>query len=128
GVGMGFVSVSSLVLIQEIVQWSQRGSATASTVFARNIGSTLGATIFGAVLNVGLSNAAGVGAVSSDQLRQLLEDRPDKIGNSADILLALHHALHLPFWAMLLISLAIVFVAMLVPPITVERAHPSGRG
>src|SRR5215471_14024343 len=126
GVGMGFVSVSSLVLIQEIVQWSQRGSATASTVFARNIGSTLGATVFGAVLNVGLSNATGVGAVSSDQLRQLLEDH--NAGGSADILLTLHRALHLTFGVMLVISLAIAFVAMLVPPITVERTHPSGRG
>lgn len=38
GFGMGLLSVSSLVLIQEIVDWSQRGSATASNLFSRNLG------------------------------------------------------------------------------------------
>jgi hypothetical protein len=34
GFGMGLLSTAALVLIQEIVPWSQRGSATASNVFA----------------------------------------------------------------------------------------------
>jgi EmrB/QacA subfamily drug resistance transporter len=121
GVGMGFVSVSSLVLIQEIAQWSQRGSVTASNVFARNIGSTLGATVFGAIFNFTLSHTEGVDAVTSDQLRQLLENSADRAG-APDVMLALHHALHLTFWGMVLISLAIVFVAILVPPIATDRS------
>ncbi|MBV8662782.1 MAG: MFS transporter, partial [Hyphomicrobiales bacterium] len=51
GFGMGLLSNSSLVLIQEIVEWSERGSATASFLFARSLGGAFGATIFGAVLN-----------------------------------------------------------------------------
>ncbi len=35
GFGMGIVSVSSLILIQEIVKPSERGSATASNLFSR---------------------------------------------------------------------------------------------
>ena len=42
GFGMGLVSVPSLVLIQEIVDPTQRGSVTASNIFSRNVGSTLG--------------------------------------------------------------------------------------
>ncbi len=57
GFGMGIVSVSSLILIQEIVKPSERGSATASNLFSRNLGSTLGAAMFGAVLNYGLAHA-----------------------------------------------------------------------
>ena len=42
--GMGLSSSASIVLIQEIVDWSERGSVTASYLFARTLGSTFGAT------------------------------------------------------------------------------------
>lgn len=119
GCGMGLVSVTSLIMIQEIVPWSERGSATASNIFARNLGSTLGATVLGAVLNFGLSRPGNT--ISSDQLRQLLEAQ-DKDGGTSGILLALHDALHLTFGAMLLVSLVIVFMAVLVPPISIGRS------
>ena len=54
GFGMGLSSSASIILIQEIVDWSERGSVTASYLFARSLGSTFGATVFGAVLNFGL--------------------------------------------------------------------------
>jgi len=75
GFGMGLASVSSLVLIQEIVDTDQRGSATASNLFSRNLGSTLGATAFGAALNYGLSHSTLSKAITSEQLRQLLDAR-----------------------------------------------------
>ena len=62
GFGMGLLSSASIVLIQEIVVWSERGSATASFLFARSLGNTLGATIFGAVLNYGLAHSGAEGA------------------------------------------------------------------
>jgi len=58
GLGMGLLSSASIILIQEIVDWSERGSVTASLLFARNLGSTFGATIFGAVLNMGLVHSS----------------------------------------------------------------------
>jgi EmrB/QacA subfamily drug resistance transporter len=122
GFGMGLISVSSLVLIQEIVDWSQRGSATASNLFARNLGSTLGATLFGAVLNYGLTHANGGKLVSSEQLRQLLESPPGTLSTDSVAGLALRQSLNLTFWAMLAISLAIVPLARLVPEITMRRA------
>ena len=72
GLGMGLSSSASIILIQEIVDWSERGSATASFLFARSLGSTFGATVFGAVLNFGLLRPGHAGA-SSDQLRDLLQ-------------------------------------------------------
>ncbi len=65
------------MLIQEIVDPLHRGSATASNLFSRNLGSTLGATLFGAVLNFGLSHAKGIGVVTADQLRQVLAVQAD---------------------------------------------------
>jgi MFS family permease len=122
GFGMGLISVSSLVLIQELVDWSQRGSATASNLFARNLGSTLGATALGAVLNYGLTHANGGKSVTSDQLRELLQAPAGTLAADTGIGLALQQSLNLTFWAMLLISLTIVFLALLVPPVEIRQA------
>lgn len=51
GVGMGLSSTSFIVTIQGAVNREQRGSATAANMFMRNFGNTVGAAIFGAVLN-----------------------------------------------------------------------------
>ncbi len=122
GFGMGLVSVSSLILIQEIVDWSQRGSVTASNLFARNLGSTLGATVLGAVLNYGLTHAKGVRPVTSDQLRQLLTTPHHAVaGGDMAVGLVLQKSLHLTFWAMLGISLFIVVLAILVPSVRIGQ-------
>jgi MFS family permease len=115
GFGMGLISVPSLVIIQEIVDWTQRGSVTASNIFSRNLGSTLGATVLGAVLNHGLSHSGSIGPVTSDQLRQVLNS-PALTAAGAALRLALQAAVNLTFWAMLLLTLATVLLALLVPP------------
>jgi len=127
GLGMGLMSVSALVLIQELVDWSQRGSATASNLFARNLGSTLGATLLGAVLDYGLTHANGGKSVTSEQIRQLLQAPSSASANTA-VGLALQQSLNLTFWAMLVISLAIVLLAMLVPPVEMRRAAQVAAG
>ncbi|MFC5602898.1 MDR family MFS transporter [Sporosarcina koreensis] len=57
GVGMGLTSTSFIVTIQGAVSREQRGSATAANMFMRNFGNTVGAAIFGAVLNGSLMSA-----------------------------------------------------------------------
>ena len=115
GFGMGLVSVPSLVLIQEIVDSTERGSVTASNIFSRNIGSTLGATVLGAVLNHGLNRSGTLAPVTSDQLRQLLNAAALTAGAS-QIRAAMEQALNLTFWAMLVLSLGTVILALMVPP------------
>lgn len=51
GIGMGLTSTAFIVTIQGAVSREQRGSATAANMFMRNFGNTVGAAIFGAVLN-----------------------------------------------------------------------------
>ena len=123
GFGMGLLSVSALVLIQEIVDWSQRGSVTASNLFARNLGSTLGAALLGAVLNFGLGRSENVGPVTSDRLRQLLEGRGNLSPADVAIHAALGQSLHLTFWVMFLLSLAVMLFALWVPRLAVGQAE-----
>jgi EmrB/QacA subfamily drug resistance transporter len=119
GFGMGLVSTCSIVLVQEIVAWAQRGSATASHIFARNLGSTLGATALGAVLNYGLARSEVGRAVSSEELRALLQGGAGAAAGAARA--TLEHALHLTFWAVFAISLAVVGLALLVPAVALGR-------
>jgi MFS family permease len=117
GFGMGLLSSASLVLIQEIVDWSERGSATASFIFARSLGSTFGATIFGAVLNFGLTHSGATGYVTSDQLRRLLERGSEHPAGEAALRAALEQSLHLTFVAMFAVALLVAATASLVPKV-----------
>jgi MFS family permease len=132
GTGMGMVSISALVLIQEIVAPSERGSATASNIFSRNLGSTLGTTLFGAVLNYGLTHATRSLPVSTEQLRDLLDRAPGTVVTAANAVVrdVLQHSLHLTFLAMLFISALIVVLATTLPPIVkgslAQRGEPKG--
>jgi len=113
GLGMGLSSSASIVLIQEIVEWSERGSVTASYLFARTLGSTFGATVFGAVLNLGLARS-GLGAVTSEELRRLLDG-----GAAADPALrsALDASLRVTFASMLVVAVLVAVTAALVPKV-----------
>jgi MFS family permease len=121
GLGMGLISISSLVLIQEFVEARDRGSATASTVFSRNLGSTIGATALGAVFNGALTRANDGVAVDSEQLRHLLEQQAGTTG----IAHALQSASHLTFWCVLLLSVATLILGFRVPHVEMRpRAAP----
>ncbi len=124
GLGMGLLSSAALVAIQEIVDWSERGSATASFIFARSLGSTFGATIFGAVLNYGLMHSGEAGPVSSEQIRGLLESGTAAVDGPLRSVLG--SSLHTTFVAMFVIALLTAAVASLVPPIALgRRAAPA---
>lgn len=58
GLGMGLVASPSLIAAQASVAWHERGVATGANMFARSIGSAVGAAILGAVAN-GVIAASG---------------------------------------------------------------------
>ena len=55
GIGMGFCNTSFLVSTQASVGYGERGAATSSIVFMRIVGNSVGAAVFGAILNFGVS-------------------------------------------------------------------------
>jgi len=120
GLGMGIASISAMVLIQEIVEPAQRDSATASNLFARNLGNTLGATLFGAVLNYGLAHGSGAVTVTADQIKQLLDAQVSAGMQNMLVRLALHDSLHVTFVTMFLITVAILLAALMVPMVSLK--------
>jgi MFS family permease len=121
GFGMGFLSTAAIVLIQDSVGWAERGAATASNLFARNLGSTLGAAVLGTVLNVSLSQGH---AGSLQQVQQLLH-APGAVVGAAASRAALAHGLHLTFWGVLFIAVVTLALSTLVPRVTFEGAARS---
>ncbi len=51
GVGMGLSTTTFIVAIQSSVDWKKRGVATASNMFMRILGSAIGASLLGGILN-----------------------------------------------------------------------------
>ncbi len=70
GLGMGFCNQTFLLVMQGSVDWNERGVATASFLFLRTIGQSLGAAVGGAILNFGVARDA---PEAGDALDKLLE-------------------------------------------------------
>jgi len=115
GFGMGLVSITGIVLVQESVEWSMRGSATASIIFSRSLRNTLGAAVLGAILNLGITHY-GSGDLAI-KLRNLLNEPTGlaQLASSQDVRVVLYHALNLSFWGFLVIAVLAVLSSWLIP-------------
>lgn len=72
GAALGLFQLPLIVGVQSTVGWSERGTATASVLFCRQTGQTLGAAIFGAVANGVLASRLG-GASDLDSVTRALD-------------------------------------------------------
>jgi EmrB/QacA subfamily drug resistance transporter len=119
GFGIGLLITTSTILVQSSVDWSRRGSATASNVFARILGSTLGASILGAVMNFGIARASSNAgnAATFDTIRELLDQPAGAVSTPTQHALqqTLFSGLHLTFWAISFLALTTFLIALLVP-------------
>jgi EmrB/QacA subfamily drug resistance transporter len=104
GIGFGYVASPAVVAAQTAVDWTNRGVATGTNMFARSIGSAVGVAVFGAVVN---------SAVSS----RLDGRTPDIESVSGGIL---EPAIHLVFVVTIGVAVVLLAVATLMP----TRVHP----
>jgi EmrB/QacA subfamily drug resistance transporter len=132
GVGMGFVALATILIVQNSVSPSDLGVATASHQFSRNLGGTVGIGICGGIFTARFSTAlqaslAGgrpetLPAALADQIRGNAEIvlRPDVQAQlSPDVLLQLHQAISqgvlLVFGATVAAALLCLFFCLLLP-------------
>jgi EmrB/QacA subfamily drug resistance transporter len=115
GAGLGFCNSTFMVAVQSAAVQSLRGIATASTVFARMVGSALGTALLGAVLNFGLAAPVPNGA---DPVQTLMDAAaraampPDVL---ARLVAAVDAALHHVFWTGAVIAALACAAATLIP-------------
>ena len=108
GVGMGLTSTAFIVSIQSTVEWNKRGVATATNMFMRNVGSTIGAALLGGILNSQMlsffSNKGVEHELNLDSTTLLLDDQQrTSLTSEARKFLqeGLEIALHNVFWVVL---------------------------
>jgi EmrB/QacA subfamily drug resistance transporter len=95
GIGLGFANNTFTVAVQATVAFSERGMATSSTVFMRIIGQTVGAALYGGILNAGVTARIPGGGdivnhLMDPALRRTLP--PSVVGPLVDAIAdALHH-------------------------------------
>ncbi len=120
GFGMGLISLTSIALVQDSVEWSMRGSATSSIIFARSLGNTLGATVLGAILNAGINHYANGSDASS--LHDVLNQPTGLSELAADpaIRTIFDASLHWSFWGVVVVAVLTFFTTWLIP---VSRNH-----
>lgn len=122
GLGMGYATTPTTVLVQSAVGWQMRGAATASNTFTRSIGQTVGIAIFGTIFNNSLltygkehSNGAWKGdgnisnILSSDAINKLPASVIDLIHK------ALAHGMHLVFILVFFLGIANLIASLFLP-------------
>jgi MFS family permease len=126
GFGMGLLSITTVALVQDSVEWSMRGSATASLLFARSLGTTIGAAAVGALLNIGITHY-GSGTLAAS-VRKLL-NQPDglaQLSNYTTSRSLFDEALRWTFSGVVMISL-LTFIAVWLIPVSrrpIDKEQP----
>ncbi|HEX8495834.1 MAG TPA: MDR family MFS transporter [Actinomycetales bacterium] len=128
GIGMGLTASPTLVAIQSVVGWRDRGVVTATNLFSRSIGSAVGVAVFGAIANATLADRLAQAPAS---LREALPEGPDAaasvLGSGAGlppaalalVRSALSDATHLVFIALAVTAVATAAALLLMPRRTV---------
>jgi EmrB/QacA subfamily drug resistance transporter len=115
GIGMGFCNTAFIVSTQASVGWSDRGMATSSMMFMRIVGQSVGAAVFGAILNFGvyrlLPNAGdAVNRLMSPAARQTLGT-----GEIARLTEAVGSSLHVVYVIAGVVALISLVLALALP-------------
>jgi len=115
GVGMGFCNTAFIVSIQASVGWSERSSATATTMFMRIVGNSLGAAIFGAILNFGVYSRV---PDAGDAVNRLMSPAaPQSLGAAeiARLTEAVGSSLHVVYLIAALVAVVSLILALALP-------------
>ena len=115
GIGMGFCNTAFIVSTQGSVGWNERGMATSSLMFMRMVGSSVGAAVFGAIVNFGIHRQlpeAGdaVNRLMLPAVRQTLG--PAELARLTE---AIASSVHLVYVIAAIIAVGSLFLALALP-------------
>lgn len=120
GIGMGLTSTSFIVTIQGAVGQELRGVATASNLFMRNFGNTVGAALLGTIVNVTLGKYLKHNGSTEDLsiIDQLLDTEERKVFSVVELSFlqaGLDNALHAVFIASFIIAIICFILVFGIP-------------
>jgi len=116
GIGFGGASTVLTIIIQDSVDYHQRGSAVGANSLLRTLGQTIGISVFGNIFNshiTGYFINQGIEGVNSSNLYQ--PSPSDLALTSEQISLALNSSMHVLFIAFVIISGLSLILSMAMP-------------
>jgi len=126
GVGMGLVNNTFQVATQASVEWTRRGIATSSIVFARILGQTVGTALFGGILNLGLADRIGGGDIVNRLMNPALRQTLPAT-EAGPVMLAIAAALHDVYFIVGFLALLALAASLCLPaglsPIRAARSR-----
>ena len=125
GFGFGGSFTTLTMMIQESVGFAQRGAATALNALVRNLGQTIGVSIFGGLINARIIkyfSQQGMPGIDPNNL-YAAQDRPAGM-TVLQIKQSLNLALGDVFWAMIIISILVLVLSFLLPNAFKEKKIP----
>jgi EmrB/QacA subfamily drug resistance transporter len=114
GIGMGFTNNTYTVAIQGTVDWSQRGVATSTMSFMRQVGQSVGAAVFGGTVNAQLAGA-GAGADMVDRIMDPVQRAAISDAALQPLTQAVAAGLHSVYLITALLALSVLATALLLP-------------
>ncbi|MRG85872.1 MFS transporter [Salinibacillus xinjiangensis] len=123
GVGMGFTTTTFTVSVQSSVEWRVRGVATASNMFMRIVGNTVGISLMGGILNTRLAHflethSNKLGGIDLDITNQMLDaEERQKFADDTLALLqeGLNISMHYVFWGFLVLAIMSLIAVSFFP-------------
>jgi EmrB/QacA subfamily drug resistance transporter len=116
GIGMGFCNTAFIVSTQGSVGWNERGMATSSMMFMRMVGSSVGAAIFGAIVNIGIHRQLPEAGEAVNRLMQPAARQALGAGELARLTEAIASSVHLVYVIAALIAVGSLILALALPP------------
>jgi MFS family permease len=118
GFGFGGAFTTLTIVIQESVEYSQRGAATAANSLLRSLGQTIGVSAFGSIFNLSIVKyfmKIGISGVDPSNLYKSSSHTAAVTGEQ--IRLALNSSLHVLFIILIVISGLSLLLSMVMPKI-----------
>jgi EmrB/QacA subfamily drug resistance transporter len=114
GIGMGFTNNTFTVATQGSVGWAQRGVATSTMSFMRQVGQSIGAAVFGGTINAELTKQ-GAGADVVDRIMNPAMRSAIPHDVMASLAQAIATGLHHVYWITLALAFAVMATAFVLP-------------
>jgi EmrB/QacA subfamily drug resistance transporter len=115
GIGMGFCNTAFIVSTQASVTWNERGMATSSMMFMRMVGSSVGAAIFGAIVNFGVHRQL---PEAGDAVNRLMQPAARQLLGAAELARlteAIASSVHVVYVIAGVVSVLSLFLALALP-------------
>ena len=133
GIGMGFCNTAFIVSTQASVGWNERGMATSSIMFMRMVGTSVGAAVFGAIVNFGIHRQLPEAGDAVNRLMQPAARQasaPDEIARLTEAIASSVHVVYVVAGLVAVVSLllALALPARLSPTRPAALATESSGG